>query len=193
MALNNDVWNTQWKQVRVATAFPPGTQLHDYTGHNQNDVWVEADGHVTLYVPPGADGKGYNAWSRTGLGGELPIHPRSTRQVFFGDVDLDIGPLTTATNLVSRVWCAENTDLHLMLYVKKAPDGANATLAVTDPAGNIKQETISLSSSESMKVAVSKTGWHSLALLADVPGPLPFELDVTYMATKNLHPEELSQ
>jgi alpha-amylase len=193
MALNNDVWNTQWKQVRVATVFPSGTQLHDYTGHNQNDVWVQADGHVTLYVPPGADGKGYSAWSTTGLGGELPIRPRSTRQVFFGDVDLDIGPLTTATNLVGRVWCAENTALDLMLHVKKAPDGATATLAVTDPGGNIKQETLSLSSPQSMKVAVSKTGWHSLALLANVPGPLPFELDVTYMATKHLHPEELNQ
>jgi hypothetical protein len=148
---------------------------------------------VTLYVPPGADGKGYSAWSRTGLGGQLPIHSRSTRQVFFGDVDLDIGPLTSATNLVGRVWCAENTALHLMLYVKQAPDGATGTLAVTDPGGNIKQETISLSSPQSMKVAVSKTGWHSLALLADVPGPLPFELDATYMGTKQLHPEELGQ
>ena len=80
-----------------------------------------------------------------------------------------------------------------MLYVKKAPAGARATLAVTDPGNNIKQETISLSSPQSMKVEVSKTGWHSLALLGDVPGPLPFELDVTYMATKQLHREELSQ
>ena len=43
----------------VQTAFPVGTVLHDYTGHNLTDITVNGSGQVTLTIPAGNNGQGW--------------------------------------------------------------------------------------------------------------------------------------
>jgi alpha-amylase len=59
MALNNSVWDPNWKYITVQTGFGSNVQLHDYTGHSANDIWTDNQGRATLAVPPGANGLGY--------------------------------------------------------------------------------------------------------------------------------------
>src|SRR5205814_2905881 len=45
-----DHWS-QWQKATVQTDFAPGTQLHDYSGANQNDVTVGGNGAFDVWVP----------------------------------------------------------------------------------------------------------------------------------------------
>jgi alpha-amylase len=78
----NDQW-TSWKSANIQTGFAPGTQLHDYSGANSNDIWVDGSGHATIWVPP-CDGsntrRGYTIWGPAGITGGFNPTQRSTTQ-----------------------------------------------------------------------------------------------------------------
>jgi hypothetical protein len=187
VALNNDVFNTNWYTVTVRTEIPPGTRLHDLTGHNLSDCWVGNDGMVTFGVPPGANGRGYGIWSRAEVQGRKIERParRSTTQEFWGADDLDIAPLTITPLSVGRVWCDSRMPLKLQMMAVNgfAPDfpvqlhieGPTASLGNT--AGN------------NWTVQTEERGWHTL--VASSPGlsptaRMPFRLRVTYHGTLDL-------
>src|SRR5690348_14969350 len=87
-ALNGDVYNPAWHTVTVQTNFASGTRLHDYTGNNGQDAWVDGDGKVTFGVPPGANGQGYGVWADAKFQGQgITLTPRATVQDFDGAED----------------------------------------------------------------------------------------------------------
>lgn len=78
----NDNWDT-WQNAWIYTDFAPGTQLHDYSGANSNDIWVNNDGWVQIWTPP-CNGsnirRGYSVWGPAGIGGGFSPAQRSTTQ-----------------------------------------------------------------------------------------------------------------
>lgn len=78
----NDNWNT-WQNANIQTDFGPNVQLHDYSGANSSDIWTDANGRVTIYVPP-CDGsnvrRGYCIWGPAGVTGGFNPAQRSTTQ-----------------------------------------------------------------------------------------------------------------
>lgn len=78
----NDNWNT-WQSATIQTDFGPNRQLHDYSGANANDIYTDANGRVTIYVPP-CDGsnvrRGYCIWGPAGITGGFAPPQRSTTQ-----------------------------------------------------------------------------------------------------------------
>ncbi|MBO9564206.1 MAG: DUF1939 domain-containing protein [Niastella sp.] len=78
----NDNWNT-WQSATVQTDFGANVQLHDYSGANVSDIWTDATGKATIYVPP-CDGsntrRGYCIWGPAGITGGFNPAQRSTTQ-----------------------------------------------------------------------------------------------------------------
>ncbi len=78
----NDNWDT-WQNATVATDFAPGTQLHDYSGANADDIFVDSDGNVQIWTPP-CDGsnkrRGYTIWGPAGIDGGFNPPQRQTVQ-----------------------------------------------------------------------------------------------------------------
>lgn len=78
----NDNWNT-WQSANIQTDFGPNVQLHDYSGANASDIWTDANGRVTIYVPP-CDGsntrRGYCIWGPAGISGSFNPTQRTTTQ-----------------------------------------------------------------------------------------------------------------
>jgi alpha-amylase len=78
----NDSWST-WQSANIQTDFGPNRQLHDYSGANANDIWTDANGRVTIYVPP-CDGsnlrRGYSIWGPAGVTGGFNPAQRTTTQ-----------------------------------------------------------------------------------------------------------------
>jgi alpha-amylase len=78
----NDNWNT-WQSANIQTDFGPNRQLHDYSGANASDIWTDATGRATIWIPP-CDGsnlrRGYCIWGPTGIAGGFNPAQRSTTQ-----------------------------------------------------------------------------------------------------------------
>jgi alpha-amylase len=78
----NDNWNT-WQSATIQTDFGPNRQLHDYSGANVSDIWTDATGKATIWVPP-CDGsntrRGYCIWGPTGITGGFNPAQRTTTQ-----------------------------------------------------------------------------------------------------------------
>ncbi|MES1250182.1 MAG: alpha-amylase domain-containing protein, partial [Chitinophaga rupis] len=78
----NDNTNT-WQHATIQTDFGANVELHDYSGANSSDIWTDASGKATIYVPP-CDGsntrRGYCIWGPTGKSGTFSPTQRSTTQ-----------------------------------------------------------------------------------------------------------------
>jgi alpha-amylase len=79
----NDTWST-WQSVTVQTDFGPNRELKDYSGANTNNVWTNASGQVTIWIPP-CDGsnvrRGYTVWAPVGTtGGFAPAQVATTQE-----------------------------------------------------------------------------------------------------------------
>jgi alpha-amylase len=89
VAINND--GSAWHDAWISTAFPPNTQLHDYSGSRPDDIWTNSDGWVQIAVPP----LSYSVWGPAGVSGGFSPTPRRTVQQFEMDDDLgDNDPLS---------------------------------------------------------------------------------------------------
>ncbi|MDD8019484.1 MAG: DUF1939 domain-containing protein, partial [Bacteroidota bacterium] len=78
----NNSWNN-WQNAYIQTNFAPGTQLHDYSGANSNDIFVDGAGKITIWTPP-CNGtnlrRGYTIWGPAGITGGFSPAQRSTTQ-----------------------------------------------------------------------------------------------------------------
>ena len=109
VALNKD--KQSGRTIHVDTGFPPGTLLHDYTGH-VGDVRSGANGSVTLNLPRNADGLGYVCYSLMGISGGFATVPSGTLQVFEGVEDLDLRPAESGVAVqIFRVWVEAGTQV----------------------------------------------------------------------------------
>jgi alpha-amylase len=176
----------------VLVGFPPGTRLHDYSGH-ANDVSVDANGRVTIDLPANEGGLGYVCYSVAGLGGAFQIAPASVTQEFAGAHDLDIKPAETGAPIqAARIWVAANEPITAMLTYDDrgwtpatkidltllGPDGQK----ITDASRGIGQSGAPLAS------AATTEGWYifkveSFAMPAGAAPP-SYTLRVTYRAPK---------
>ncbi len=74
---------TNWQAATIQTDFGANKQLHDYSGANTNDIYTDAQGRVTINVPP-CNGtnlrKGYCIWGPAGISGGFAPAQRNTTQ-----------------------------------------------------------------------------------------------------------------
>jgi alpha-amylase len=82
VAINND--GSAWHDAWISTAFPPNTQLHDYSGSRSDDIWTNQDAWVQIAVPP----LSYSVWGPAGVTGGFNPTPVRTLQQFEMDDDL---------------------------------------------------------------------------------------------------------
>lgn len=191
ITLSNDVFNTEWNTVNVQTNFGANTQLHDYTGHNESDVWTDGGGRVTVGVPPAGSGRGYGVWARAGLNKVMP-HPdaRPTNQDFDGADDLDIAPLTREPQKVGRVWAESQTELSLRMMDSegRTPD-FSCRMSIQSPDGT----TLASGRSDHVYDQTKQRGWHTLLAMGegfDDTTRHPFRMRAHYTAPTRLRTEE---
>jgi hypothetical protein len=198
IALNNDIWNPRWTTVTCRTQHPPGTVMHDYTGQNGEDSIVNTNGNLTFVIPPAANGKGYGFWAPAGLDGGITFPKLSCAQSFFGADDLDIGPATSGTMTVGRVWIEAHSPIESQLTVDTtgwAPGTSSVTFRIDDPRGNAHgggTATLADPKAHASSRAVA-TGWHAIALTSSglPPSGAPFTFRIEYTAPQTITAEEL--
>jgi alpha-amylase len=78
----NDNYTT-WQSATIQTDFGANKQLHDYSGANSSDIWTDANGKATIWVPP-CNGsnvrRGYTIWGPAGISGGFNPAQRTTTQ-----------------------------------------------------------------------------------------------------------------
>ncbi len=113
VGLNNDANGP--RTINVFTGFGPNTVLHDYSGHGPDAV-TDAEGKVTITIPPNNNGLGYVCYSRAGFGGGFNVVPLPVTQDFDGAADLDLLPAINGRPVqVGRIWCAANSPVQAVL------------------------------------------------------------------------------
>jgi alpha-amylase len=194
-ALNFDTWNR--RTITCATSFGPHVQLHDYTGRHP-DIWTDGGGNATFTIPSNAfrGGQSYLCFSRAGVGGAIPVHERSTTQVFFGAADLDTPPAHSGRVEVGRIWCAGRRAIDLRFHPATGAStwgsGAQIVLEVLGPSGatigSQKWTKQGQSPAGDLRVQTLGTGWHALRLdCANLAAAgIPFELTATYVASQEI-------
>lgn len=121
VGLNNNVdpgnITTGWNYVITCqTGFGPNVQLRDYTGHRP-DVWTDANGQVTLDLPPAIGGRGYVAYAPVNAAtGGFSAPLASTTQEYAGAADLDIRPATAAPVVVAKPYVMQGSRPTVSLY-----------------------------------------------------------------------------
>jgi alpha-amylase len=190
-ALNNDVWDTNWKTVTVQTLWPAGTRVHDYTGHNNAISTVDNHGQITIGIPPGADGHGYGAWAPDGFYEPVQlVPPRRTEQHFDGADDLDIPPLTTIALRIGRIWCQHDTAIELrMMNTRGNEADFHTMLRVIGPDG----KTVGDPTTNYYNRHSNMTGWHTLEATGQdfsTTTRMPFRLIASYQAPQRLERSE---
>lgn len=136
VAINND--GSAWHDAWISTAFPPNTQLHDYSGSRPDDIWTNADGWVNIAVPP----LSYSIWGPAGVAGGFSPTPRQTVQQFEMDDDLgdsDPGSPQYAGKVLSgswrnagAIWPAAGSQVNIFIY---SDTPQQVDLAVEPPPG----------------------------------------------------------
>ena len=189
-ALNNDTLNA--RTVHCWTSFPPGWQLHDYTGHHPTDIWVQNDGSVEFTVPSNyfGGGQSYVCFAPAGLG--EPIKPQGiyASQEFFGAADLDIRPLDGQPVTLPRIAVSGAKPMQFWLALDDLvwQGQPSVALQIADEQGHIvatktwtrKQET-------PFEVLSRAAGMYTLTLTgSNLTAPVPFVLKVRYLAPSYL-------
>ncbi len=153
----NDNWNT-WQSANIQTDFGPNRQLHDYSGANSSDIWTDASGKVTIWVPP-CDGsnvrKGYCIWGPAGVSGSFNPAQRSTTQEW--EMADDIGDSHASSLQQGGALPASSTALRT---VGKVFDETGKTITVNVyPTNTSKDITVNLyNSGGTMLQTVNGTG-----------------------------------
>lgn len=138
----NDNWNT-WQSATIQTDFGPYVQLHDYSGANTSDVWTDATGKVTIWVPP-VDGsnirRGYTIWGPAGITGGFNPSQRSTTQEWEMANDLgdshtsslqqggQLPASSTAQRTVGKIFAEAGKTIVLDLYPSNTSQSLNIQL-----------------------------------------------------------------
>jgi galactose oxidase len=192
VALNNDPDGAH--TIRVATGFGANVHLKDYTGHGP-DFFTDADGNVSLSVPPSTNGLGYVCYSRVGLDRPFATASHPVTQDFEGAADLDILPIINdKTITVGRIWCAGNTSVRASLTVDRTgwTAASNITVELLAPRAARTSSTLTAASQprDLIQARTTEEGFHTLQLTANgLPAgtaTLPYTLSVTYSASQQL-------
>ena len=189
-AISNDPINR--RAVTCQTSFPPGTQLHDYTGRH-GDIWTDGQGRATFTVPSNAFGSGqsYLCFSRTGQDKAPDLPGHRTVQRFFGAVDLDIGPVANGRPLrLPRIYVVADQTVHADLAISHRgwTDATGVRLDVSGPDGSaLADHSWGAAAGGGWDFRSRKTGWHTLELSGTgLPAATPFELEMSYRAPRTL-------
>jgi alpha-amylase len=144
VAVNND--GVSWHDAWISTAFPPNTQLHDYSGSRPDDIWTNGDGWAQIAVPP----LSYSVWGPAGVTGGFSPTPRRTVQQFEMDDDLgDSNPqspgyggkiIPNTFRKAGAIWPAANSQVNLSIYSDEPQDidlqvGLSGRTAVLQQSG----------------------------------------------------------
>jgi alpha-amylase len=190
VGLNNDQANSYTRSVQ--TNFGANVQLHDYSGHH-GDVWTNEQGMVSITVSPNDNGKSYACFSRVGYAQGFTLNRRTTKQTFFGAIDLDTGPAINGQVVqVGRIWCQSGSRVNAAFNpdttgwsataqtVFEIVDSAARTLATQNHRGSQK--------SNPVDTITQETGWHSLRVTGQgLPAAgASYEAIVTYTGTQEL-------
>lgn len=164
--INNDQYHGWWTYWGP-TNFPPFTELHDHTGHNQLNCRTDKNSWVTFGVPPNHNGEGTVAFGPLFSQSIVPA-THTIVQTIFGAADLQIGPAMNGINTL--------------------PDGIYAVGEIRstlkcDESGWVTGSHIVFSSIES-----SVANYHILTLTGtDLPATgTSFELTITYTAPQTI-------
>lgn len=174
-----------WKPIRVQTKWK-NTRLHDYSGNSQ-DQWTDANGMVTLWLPPNEYGRGYCTFAVAGVENVIKLPPVYTTQEFFGDVDLDVPPLTNSTVTIGRVFAQAGHKLSVLLDPDQTGWGnsAQVELDVTGPHKTLGTMPFDDQGApeDGRSWTVAETGWHTITITSSgLPDAgSPFSLKCTYM------------
>ncbi|HEY0784309.1 MAG TPA: alpha-amylase domain-containing protein [Acidobacteriaceae bacterium] len=176
VAINNDggAWHAAW----IATAFMPGTRLHDYSGGRPDELEVNGDGWVEIAVPP----LSYAVWGPAGVAGGFSPASRRTVQQFEMDDDLGDsqpggsgygGKLQPGTyRTAGAIWPAAGSSVSVEVY-SDSPQQVDVQIKV--PGSVLPVEGCGRASAQqsfSLSFAVAAEGWHLLtARLAAAGAP----------------------
>jgi alpha-amylase len=149
----NDNFNT-WQSANIQTDFGPNRQLHDYSGANANDIYTDATGRVTIWVPP-CDGsnlrRGYCIWGPAGITGGFAPAQRTTTQEW--EMANDLGDSHASSLQQGGALPASSTALRT---VGKVFDETGKTIAVNlIPTNATKNLTVNIYNSANTSVATT--------------------------------------
>ncbi|GAB4092227.1 alpha-amylase family protein [Flaviaesturariibacter terrae] len=178
----NDNWNT-WQSATIQTDFGANRQLHDYSGANANDIWTDATGKVTIWVPP-CDGsntrRGYCIWGPAGITGGFAPAQRSTTQEW--EMDNDLGDSHASSLGQGGALPASSTALR---YAGKVFDQSGKTITVNVyPNNSTYSLTVGVySNTDALLTSTSGTGTLTLSY---TPGSTGFyKIKVRNTSTTN--------
>jgi alpha-amylase len=125
----SDNWDT-WQSATISVDFANGTQLHDYSGANANDILVSG-GQATIWTPP-CNGsnlrRGYTVWGPAGTsGGFSPAAIPTTQEWEMADdlgdshaQSLQQGGQLPANSVslrtAGKIWSAAGQNVNLEFY-----------------------------------------------------------------------------
>lgn len=147
----NDSW-TSWQNAQIQTDFGPNVQLHDYSGANGNDIYTDANGMATIYVPP-CDGsntrRGYCIWGKANSAIPLSSPVNSITQEWEMAQDLgdshanslqqggELPATSTDYRYVGKIFSDANKLITLNLY--QTISGNDVTIELRDNFGTLLQ------------------------------------------------------
>ncbi|RZL97401.1 MAG: DUF1939 domain-containing protein, partial [Pedobacter sp.] len=158
----------------IQTDFGPNRQLHDYSGANGTDIWTDATGRVTIWIPP-CDGsnirRGYCIWGPTGVSGGFNPTQRTTVQEWelandLGDSHASslqqggaIPASSTALRTVGKVFSETGKTITVNLYPTNTTK--NLTMNLYNNSGSIMQ-TVSGTGNLTLTYTPGSTGFYSV-------------------------------
>jgi alpha-amylase len=149
----NDNFNT-WQSANIQTDFGPNKQLHDYSGANSSDIFTDATGKVTIWVPP-CDGsnlrRGYCIWGPAGITGGFAPTQKSTTQEW--EMANDLGDAHVSSLKQGGALPASSTALRTVGKVFNE-NGKTITVTVT-PTNATKNVTVNIYNSANTIVATT--------------------------------------
>lgn len=170
----NDNWS-QWLSANIQTDFGPNRQLHDYSGANSTDIWTDANGRATVWVPPAnnAGRKCYTVWAPAGITGGFNPPIRTTAQEW--NMANDLGDSHTSSlrqggalpagstswRTAGRIFPAGGTTITVNLY----PANTTPTLQVQLlNATNGVVQTVTGAGNQTLTYTPATTQWHTIRL-----------------------------
>ncbi len=176
------------RKVTCATPFGPNRWLHDYTGHHA-DISTDSAGNATFTIPSNAfaSGLSYLCFAPGGVSQSVPLPSHRTTQTFFGDLTLDVMPVSNAAlDLPQRLFCRAGSPVTLEM-LDEFPAGAKAGSVRVQIFGpdhvELGSNLIDAQHRPQLQVTTRKSGWHTIRLTGSslpVKG-MNFRLAATYL------------
>lgn len=170
----NDSWSN-WQGNWIPTDFAPGTRLHDYSGANSSDIWVNGSGWVQIWTPP-CNGsnlrRGYTVWGPAGVSGGFSPAERNTVQEWemaddLGDShpsSLQQGGALPNSSIAKRtagyIFSAGSKAITVNVY--PAVGTQNVTVGLY--SGGSAVQTVSGSGNLTLNYTPGSTGWYGVAI-----------------------------